>query len=46
MDIPVPSLQKQRALIAFEKAVGKYARLSNRKQELHREILNHKLMNI
>ena len=45
MDIPVPSLEKQRALIAFDKAAGRYARLSCRKQELHREVMNHELMN-
>lgn len=43
MDIPVPSLQKQRALIAFEKAVGDYTRLSNRKKELLGGILNSEL---
>jgi len=43
MDIPVPSLKKQQALIAFEKAVGRYARLSNRKQELLGGILNSEL---
>jgi len=43
MDIPVPSLKKQQALIAFGKAVGKYACLSNRKQELLGGILNSEL---
>jgi len=43
IDIPVPPLDRQKALIAFEEAVAKYARLSNRKQELFRHILSHEL---
>jgi len=43
MDIPIPPLPRQRSLIAFEKAATKYARLSNRKQELLKRILNSKL---
>lgn len=43
MDIPIPSLERQRALIALEKASMEYARLTNRKQELHRQIVSHEL---
>jgi restriction endonuclease S subunit len=41
--IPIPPLDRQKALITFEKAAAKYARLSNRKQELFRHILSHEL---
>ncbi len=44
MDMPVPTIERQRTLIAFERTAKKYARLSNRKQELHSELLNHELM--
>lgn len=43
MEIPVPSLDRQRALIAFEKTAKQYARLTNRKQELHKQLLSHEL---
>ena len=44
MDIPIPPLKRQRALIAFEKTVKEYARLTSRKQELHKQILSYKLV--
>jgi len=43
IDIPIPSLDRQKALTAFETAAAKYARLSNRKQVLFRHILSHEL---
>jgi restriction endonuclease S subunit len=43
IDIPIPPLDRQKVLIAFEKATVKYARLSNRKQVLFRHILSHEL---
>jgi len=43
MDMPIPALEKQRALIAFEKTTRDYARLSDRKLELQKQILNHEL---
>lgn len=43
IDIPIPPLERQKALIAFEKAAAMYTRLSNRKQELFRHILSHEL---
>ncbi|MCK4355892.1 restriction endonuclease subunit S [Candidatus Bipolaricaulota bacterium] len=43
IDIPIPPLDRQKALIAFEKKAIKYARLSNRKQVLFRHILSHEL---
>lgn len=43
IDIPIPPLDRQKALIAFEKTAAKYARLSNRKQMLFRHILSHEL---
>jgi len=43
IDIPIPPLDRQKSLIAFEKAAAKYACLSNRKQVLFRHILSHEL---
>ena len=43
MDIPVPPIKRQKDLIAFEKSAMNYTRLSNRKQELLKEILNSEL---
>lgn len=43
MDIPIPPVDKQHALINFERTAKKYGRLSKRKQELQREILNYEL---
>jgi len=43
MDVPIPPLERQRALVAFEKAIVDYARMTNRKQDLHRQILSHEL---
>lgn len=40
MDIPVPPIKKQLALVKFETTNREYARLSNRKLELLRQILN------
>ena len=45
MEVPIPSLKKQRALIAFEKTSRDYARLVNRKLDLRKQILSHELMN-
>jgi restriction endonuclease S subunit len=44
MDIPVPPLERQRSLVAFEKVAKEYARLTNRKLELQRQILSHALV--
>jgi len=44
IDIPIPSLDRQRSLVAYERATARYALLANRKQELYRQILNHELM--
>lgn len=46
IDIPVPSLARQDALVALDQAFSKQARLLNRKQELIRQILNHELMTV
>ncbi len=43
IDVPIPPLDRQKALISFEKAAVNYARLSNRKQVLFRDILSHEL---
>ena len=43
IDIPIPSLDRQKALTAFEKAAATYSRLSNRKHELFQRILRHEL---
>jgi len=43
MDIPVPPMEKQRALIDFEITNREYKQLSNRKLELQRQILSHEL---
>lgn len=43
MDIPVPILKKQRALIDYETTNREYERLSNRKLELQKQILGHEL---
>lgn len=43
MEIPVPSLARQKSLIAFGKATAEYAYLSNRKQDLYRAILSQEL---
>jgi len=43
IDIPIPPLDRQKALIAFDRAVTKYTCLSNRKQELFRHILSGEL---
>lgn len=40
MDIPVPPIKKQLALVKFETTNREYAHLSNRKLELLRQILN------
>lgn len=44
MDIPIPPLDRQRSLVAFDGATARCALLTNRKQELYRQILNHELM--
>jgi len=43
IDIPIPPLDRQVTLTAFETAAAKYARLSNRKQVLFRHILSREL---
>jgi len=43
MDIPIPSVERQKSLIAFEKTAKKYSRLTTRKHELLIEILNNEL---
>lgn len=43
MDIPVPPMEKQLALVDFETTSREYAHLSNRKLELQRQILSHEL---
>ncbi len=43
MDIPIPPLERQRSLIVFEKTAKEYARLTSRKQELLKRILNDEL---
>lgn len=43
MDIPIPTLSKQRLLVDIETINRKYAELSNRKLELQRQIISHEL---
>lgn len=43
IEMPVPSLVRQDALVALDRAAAKQARLFGRKQELIRQILNHEL---
>lgn len=43
VDIPIPSLDRQHSLVAFDNAVARFARLSKRKMELMRGILNREL---
>ena len=45
MDIPIPSMERQRSLIAFEKSVKEYTRLTSRKRELQKQILSHAMVN-
>lgn len=45
IDIPMPARIRQDALVALERAVARHARLSRRKQELIRQMLNHELTN-
>lgn len=44
MNIPIPSLDRQRAVVAFEQATEKYKQLSWRKQEIYRQFVNHTLI--
>jgi restriction endonuclease S subunit len=44
MDIPIPPIERQRSLVAYDSAVTQYARLASRKQELYGLILNRELM--
>ncbi len=41
--VPIPPLEKQRTLVKVEADQRKYSRLSLRKLELHKQILNHAL---
>ena len=43
MSIPVPSLERQQALIACGEFVTRYAQLTKRRQELCKQILDHEL---
>ena len=43
MAIPIPPVEKQRILIEFENVNRDYGRLSRRKLELQKQILNHEL---
>lgn len=43
MDIPVPPVERQKALIALDKTTRDYARLTDRKQELQKQILDYTL---
>ena len=43
MSIPVPSLERQHALVACGDFVARYAQLTNRKQELCKQILDYEL---
>ncbi|MCD4750799.1 MAG: restriction endonuclease subunit S [Thermoanaerobaculales bacterium] len=43
LDLPIPSLDRQHSLVAFDRATARYAVLSSRKQELLRGILNREL---
>ncbi len=43
MDIPIPSIDRQRALVAYEGLVARHAWLTSRKQELLRGIMNREL---
>ncbi len=45
MDIPIPPLEKQRALVTYQEATREYALLSHRKHELYNRILSHELTN-
>ena len=46
IELPVPPLVHQAALVALDRAASQYARLTSRKQELIRQFLNHELMNV
>lgn len=43
MDIPIPSLERQHLLVNFGQTMKKHGRLSKRKQDLQRAILNYEL---
>ena len=43
MSIPVPSLERQQALVACGEFVARYAQLTNRKQELCGQLLDYEL---
>ena len=44
MDMPIPSLARQRAVVAFAQATKKYRQLTRRKQEIYRQFVNHALI--
>ena len=44
MEIPIPSLDRQRSLVALDKVATTCARLTDRKMKLYRQILNLELM--
>lgn len=44
MEMPVPSLDRQRAVVAFAQATEKYRKLTQRKQEIHQQLINHALI--
>lgn len=46
MEIPIPTLEQQRAMIALEKTKQRYTQLTKRKLELLNNILNHQLSTI
>lgn len=43
MSIPVPSLERQRALVVCGRAVARYSRLADRKRELLGQLMDHEL---
>lgn len=43
MEIPIPPLDRQRALIKYREAARDYKLLTNRKHELYNQILSHEL---
>ena len=44
MEMPVPPLDRQRAVVAFAQATDKYRQLTRRKQEIFQQMINHSLI--
>lgn len=46
MEIPIPTLEKQKSLIKFESSINKYSRLTERKRILYKQIISQELSSL